>query len=292
MHRLRARDHHLHAPAGRQARFQGTRWTETRGILESVTYAMAALRYEDLREFGPGRDVLEVGCGTGEFLLAASNAGHRVSGLDLSEEAVAYTMGRHPGLDIRCETLDSCNLRPESFDVVAAFHVLEHVGDPVGLLHQMVRLLRPGGLVYIRVPNLDTWYRRVLGRNWWGFSVEHTAHFTDASIRLALKAAGLQVATVRSGDSDRQHSMWPILPLLLWRGVILRSLGDALAPGEQGARAGAARLSEQDRMAMKSHLIATYLAYRRSATKALAPLSRAQLRHGGGPELVGVARKP
>jgi len=161
--------------------------------MESVTTAMASLRYADLRGFRPGPDVLEVGCGTGEFLAAASDAGHRVTGLDLSQEAVTYARRRHPGLDVRCATLDSDDLRPESFDVVAGFHVLEHVADPVGLLRQMTRLLRPGGLVYVRVPNLDTWFRHVLGRNWWGFSVEHAGHFTDASLRLALAQAGLQV---------------------------------------------------------------------------------------------------
>ena len=178
---------------------------------------MATLRYRNLQEFDPGLDLLDVGCGTGEFLMAAKQAGHRVVGLDLSEEVITYVKRRHPGLDVRCATLDSSDLHPESIDIVSAFHVVEHVPDPVDLLRQMTRLLRPGGLVYVRVPNLNTWYRRVLGRNWWGFSVEHMSHFTDASLRLAMAEAGLRVVAVRSGDSDLQHSMWPIAPLLLRR---------------------------------------------------------------------------
>ncbi len=92
-------------------------------------------------------------------------------------------------------------------------------GPVIGLLRQMQRLLRPGGLVYIRVPNLDAWYRRVLGRNWWGFSVEHVGHFTGDSISRALAAASLDVLAVRSADSDPQSSMWPIAPLLLGAGL-------------------------------------------------------------------------
>jgi len=76
--------------------------------------------------------------------------GHRVTGLDLSQQAVAYVRHRYPGIDVRCATLDSGGLCPESFDVVAGFHVLEHVTDPVGLLCQMTHLVRPGGLVYPR----------------------------------------------------------------------------------------------------------------------------------------------
>jgi len=279
-------------PGDAQARFQGARWTETRGIMESVTSAMADLRYADLQGFAPGTNLLEVGCGTGEFLIAAKRAGHHVVGLDLSEEAIAYVRRRHPGLDVRCALLDSGDLAPESFDVIAAFHVLEHVGDPIGLLRQMTRLLRPGGLVYVRVPNLNCWYRRVLGRNWWGFSVEHAAHFTEASLRLAMSEAGLMEVSLRSGDSDRRHSMWPILPLLLRRGAVLRSLGDALQPSSPQDGPGGPRLPDGARLAIKKRLISGYLAYRRSASTVIAPLSRLQLSLGGGPELVALARKP
>jgi SAM-dependent methyltransferase len=261
-------------------------------MLESVTSAMAALRYRDLHAFGPRRDLLEVGCGTGEFLMAARQAGHRVVGLDLSEEAVTSVRRRFPDLDLRCATLGSNDLRPESFDVVAALHVVEHVPDPVDLLRQMTRLLRPGGLVYVRVPNLNAWYRRVLGRNWWCFGIEHAAHFTDISLRLALGQAGLRVVAVRSGDSDLEHSMWPILPLMLGRGALLRLLGSALQPSAPQDRGGCLRIPPGPRVAVKKGLIAGYLRYRRAATAMLTPLTRLQLERGGGPELVALGRKP
>jgi 2-polyprenyl-3-methyl-5-hydroxy-6-metoxy-1,4-benzoquinol methylase len=279
-------------PADTQARFQGARWTETREIMESTTSAMAELRYQDLAAFGPGSDVLEVGCGTGEFLAAAKRAGHRVVGLDLSEEAITYVQRRHPDLDVRCCTLDSQDLAPASFDVVAAFHVVEHVSDPLRLLQQMTRPLKPGGLLYIRVPNLNTWYRRVLGRNWWAFGVEHASHFTSASMHLALTETGLEVVTVRSGDSDLQHSMWPILPLFLHRGTVLRALGDALSPRTQGPGQSNARMPDSARIKLKRNLITGFLGYRQSATAMLAPLTRIQLQRGGGPELVAIARTP
>ncbi len=149
--------------------------------MEPVTSAEAARRYADICAFGPGRNLLEVGCGTGEFLIAARSAGHSVIGLDLSQEVVSYVRHRHPDLDVRCSTVESAGLPAESVDVIAAFHVLEHVADPIGLLRQMQRLLRPGGLVYIRVPNLERSVV-VLGRNWRGFSVEHVGHFTGDSI--------------------------------------------------------------------------------------------------------------
>lgn len=280
---------HTAPPADTQERFQGHRWTETRGLMEAATSAMARVRYAELKEFHPGRDLLEVGCGTGEFLMAARSAGHQVVGLDLSAEAVDYVRERHPNLDVRCDTLDSVTLPPESVDVVAAFHVLEHVPDPIGLLKQMREVLRAGGLVYIRVPNLDTWYRRVLGPNWWGFSVEHLAHFTSDSISMAFATASLDVLAVRSGDSDPANSLWPVLPLLLGRSAALRSVGSALQPRSDST--SRFPMNEKSRITLKRHIIGAYLGYRRSASVALAPLTRAQLRKGGGPELVIVGRK-
>jgi SAM-dependent methyltransferase len=277
--------------ADAQERFRGSRWIETRGIMESVTSAMAAHRYAELRAFDPGRDLLEVGCGTGEFLIAARSAGHAVIGLDLSQEAISYVRRRHPDLDVRCNAMETARLPAASVDVIAAFHVLEHVADPIGLLLQMQRLLRPGGLVYIRVPNLDTWYRRVLGRNWGGFSVDHVSHFTGDSISRAFTAASLDILAVRSADSDPQHSLWPVVPLLVRRGVVLRSLGSALRPPSGPSTEGGTRLNGISRTAIKRWLIGAYLGYRRVGSTALAPLIRVQLEKGGGPELLILGRK-
>ena len=278
-----------------QERFRGGRWIETRGLMRSVTSAMAVRRYADLRAFDPGRDLIEVGCGTGEFLLAAAAAGHSVIGVDLSREVISHIRRWHPGLDVRRGTLETSGLPARSADVIAASHVLEHVADPIGLLIQMRRLLRPGGLVYIRVPNLDTWYRRVLGRNWWGFSVEHVGHFTADSVSRAFAAASLDVVAVRSGDSDPRHSLWPVLPLLLRRGVVLRSVGAALQPSAGQPSAGraadvGARFGPAARLAAKRGLLGAYLGYRRTASIALIPLTRAQIARGGGPEIMVVGR--
>jgi len=89
--------------------------------------------------------------------------------------------------------------------------------------------------------------------------------------------------------------MWPVLPLLLRRGAVLRVVGDALRPATPaGGPAAPARprMPDGTRVAVKKRLAAGFLAYRRSATAALAPLSRIQTAHGGGPELLAIGRKP
>jgi len=274
-----------------QARFNGARWTETRGMLRGVTDAMAERRYDDLRPFHPAADLLEIGCGTGEFLNFAQGSGHRVTGLDTSEQVAAYVSQCY-GIDVRVATLSDSGLAPESFDVVVAFHVLEHVADPVTLLAEMAGILRPNGMVYVRVPNMDSWYRRALGRNWWDFCREHMSHFTGRSLDLALQDAGLKVRVIRSADSDPGHSWWPVLPLLAGHGVLLRSLGSALQPpagdGPQSVRSG----WDSRRAAVKRGLLGAYFGYRRAGSMMLGPMVQMQIRRGGGQELLAVAVKP
>jgi 2-polyprenyl-3-methyl-5-hydroxy-6-metoxy-1,4-benzoquinol methylase len=276
--------------ADNQSRFGAARWTETRSMMQSHFQAAARRRYEDLLAFSPGHAVLEVGCGTGEFLSIAREAGHSVIGLDMSAEAVRYVQDRHPGMDIRCQLLETAGLPPASFDVVAGFHILEHVSDPIGLLQQMSCLVRPGGLVYVRVPNLDTWFRRVLGRSWWAFGVEHMGHFTAVSLRTAVAEAGLDVAAVRSGDSYPHASYWPVLPLLFSRCSAMRAVGNALQPRPDTLSDGGS--AEAVRMAVKRTLVAAYCGYVRVGSALIRPLTDLQLRRGGGPELMAVGRAP
>jgi SAM-dependent methyltransferase len=280
-----------HNKVNSQERFSGAQWIETRSMLERTQATMARRRYQDLAPFRPGRALLEIGCGTGEFLAITKAAGHTVSGLDLSADVVAHVANRYPDIEIHCGTLKSIDFPPGTFDVITALHVIEHVSDPVGLLREMAGLLRTGGLVYIRVPNLDCWYRRVLGRNWWDFCVAHEVHFTDLSLRLALTQAGLEVIDVRSAESDAEHSWWPVTPLLLRRGKILRSLSNKLQPTSTGSVAEESVLPDRKRAALKRQLLRIYMSYRRGASVILWPISRLQVARGGGPELVAVARK-
>lgn len=275
-----------------QERFNGAQWTETRSMLEPIQATMARHRYRDLAKFKPGRDLLEIGCGTGEFLAITKTAGHTVSGLDLSADVVEYMTKRYPDIQVRHGSLESSGFPPENFDVIAALHVIEHVSDPIGLLREMASLLRPGGMVYIRVPNLNCWYRRVLGRNWWDFCVAHEAHFTNHSLHLALTQAGFEIVDIRSAESDAEHSWWPVLPLLFRRGAILRPLSKRLQPVATGLVTDPSVSSEVKRVALKHQLLRMYMSYRRGASVLLSPISRIQSARGGGPELLAVACKP
>lgn len=99
-----------------------------------------------------GAHVLEVGAGPGLFLDKLQRHGMRGVGLD--HNASAVQLGRGRGLDLLEEALDAhAARRPGAYDAVCAFQVLEHVIDPRSFLLNCVRLLRPGGLLVVGVPN-------------------------------------------------------------------------------------------------------------------------------------------
>ncbi len=102
--------------------------------------------------------LLDVGCSAGWFLSVARDAGWKVSGLDVSAPAVAYSRSR--GLDARVATLDSHGLPAGSFDVITMFDCIEHMPSPLTALRAVRALLAPGGVVMITTPNVEGLFPR------------------------------------------------------------------------------------------------------------------------------------
>jgi SAM-dependent methyltransferase len=138
---------------------------------------------------GPGRRLLDVGCGQGEFLRIARGLGFEAIGLDL--DATAAARGRALGLEILVGTLDGAALEPGSFDHVTMSHVVEHLHDPVGALRRVRALLRPGGRVWIQTPNVGAEGLKRFGAAWRGLEPpRHLTLFGPESLDRALVAAG------------------------------------------------------------------------------------------------------
>jgi SAM-dependent methyltransferase len=100
-----------------------------------------------------GSRVLNLGCGTGGFSAEVARAGASVWSIDASWEAVAITAARvstHPAVEAAAEALP---LASGSMDIVYCFSTLEHVADRARAIREMLRVLRPGGRLYVHAPN-------------------------------------------------------------------------------------------------------------------------------------------
>ncbi|MGN2244811.1 class I SAM-dependent methyltransferase [Frateuria sp. GZRR33] len=116
------------------------------------------------RRFGPfeGRAVLDVACGTGEWLSYFREHGARVvAGIDLSERAIDACRRRLPEGEFHCGTAETLPFAAAAFDIVTCMGSLEHFLDKPAALLEMRRVLKPGGLIVLLVPNAGFLTRRL-----------------------------------------------------------------------------------------------------------------------------------
>jgi SAM-dependent methyltransferase/RimJ/RimL family protein N-acetyltransferase len=157
-----------------------------------------------LREHGSGPRVLDVGCGQGELLEWLGEEGFEPHGIDPSADAAA--MARERGLDARTATLEELLAEsdpPPTFDAVVLVNVLEHVPDAVAMLQGIRRLVAPGGLLYIRVPNdfnpLQLGAQRKLGvEPWWVAPPDHVNYFDVDSLCDTARQVGFEAVDVQA----------------------------------------------------------------------------------------------
>lgn len=116
------------------------------------------------RRFGPfeGKAVLDVACGTGEWLAHFLEEGARaVAGIDLSERAIQACCLRLPGGEFHCGPAEALPFATASFDIVTCMGSLEHFLDKPAALGEMCRVLKPGGCIVLLVPNAEFLTRRL-----------------------------------------------------------------------------------------------------------------------------------
>ena len=167
-----------------------------------------------------GNKLLEIGVGSGSFLNTARKHGYEVMGVDLSASICrrvdkAYSIKMYQGSLLALEG-------NQLFDVIVINHVLEHVPQPIEFMDRLFRLLTPGGVVHIAVPNIDCWEAMLSG--WTSFEPYHLSYFSPETLKKVVLASGFKI---KFNNTHESFSGWFLAVLRTALGVNL--LGGAVS---------------------------------------------------------------
>jgi len=147
--------------------------------------------------------LLDIGCGTGEYLSMLKEMGWRVSGIEIGKAASNYAKAR--GLDVINADFQEIREQKERFDAITMWHSLEHFSQPAQVIRKARKLLKDDGVLLIGIPNHDSLDRILFKDCWNGFEIPlHLYHFSPKSIRLMMKLNGFEceriIHTIRPSD--------------------------------------------------------------------------------------------
>lgn len=148
--------------------------------------------------------ILEVGCGSGAILKYLHDHGAVVTGIDLSREYLKYGKERY-GLDLSNTNLFELPDNKE-FDLIIYSDVLEHIIDPHKHLEKIKRLLKPNGLLYIKVPSTKNIMRPYLGDFLRSLQNAHIYYFSLTTLSNLLRQCGFN----RMHGTEEVRGLWGI----------------------------------------------------------------------------------
>ena len=135
--------------------------------------------------------ILDIGAGTGDFLLAAEKKGFEIYGVE--PNSGARELASKKGLNLEEET---SSFPDNSFDVITLWHVLEHVPNLQEQIKELHRLLKNDGLLVIAVPNFKSYDAQKYRENWAAYDVpRHLYHFSPSAIKNIFSSGGFSLTS-------------------------------------------------------------------------------------------------
>ena len=160
----------------------------------------ALIRYQrDLKKYlqGKSKKVLEIGCATGSLLSAIRDAGHEITGIDLSYRFAEAAKDFY-NIEVQVADIIDANLPENYYDIVIMFGTISNLHKIVESLKRIYKLLKPSGVLILNHPSADSVIASIYGNNFWMYTPSVDTFMTRKGLHLALEQAGLHLSEYRT----------------------------------------------------------------------------------------------
>ena len=226
---------------------------------------------ERIFQFKQGGAILDVGCSSGGFLSTLNKNAWRLYGAEM-EASTAERARKLSGADVFVGDALEANFAANTFDVITCFDLLEHIYTPAEFLAKVFQWLKPGGIFYTVLPNIDSWEARTFRSYWYGLEMpRHLFHFSPRSLRALTSRLGFEeiyVATPAISYVERSMN------------YVCSGLSEKLG------------FSPTPQAKQKESNVAWRIIRKGLRLSIVRPLARLASAAGGGPSMEGVFRKP
>jgi SAM-dependent methyltransferase len=156
-------------------------------------------RGEALTQYKQSGALLDLGCSSGSFLEFLKAEPWKLYGIEMYADCAKRAEAK-TGAQVFVGDILEAPFRRESFDVITCFDVLEHLYQPRRVMTRVGEWLKPGGIFYVSVPNIDSAAARVFGSYWHGLELpRHLFHYSPVSLRYLANSVGLQEVSLVTG---------------------------------------------------------------------------------------------
>lgn len=142
-------------------------------------------------------NILDIGCGWGQFLEILQEKKINYLGIDTTEEAIKICRSKN----LNCQRIDSVNLAKKQqakYSAITCFQVIEHLTNPLPLLFSLKKLLKKNGLLLLTTPNNDTPLRKILCSCWSVYNTDsHFVFFNQKTVLNTLMQAGFNKTSAK-----------------------------------------------------------------------------------------------
>jgi SAM-dependent methyltransferase len=155
-------------------------------------------RVRTLRRYQQSGTILDLGCSSGGFLAFFRGDSWKLYGVEMSADC-AKRAELSTGAHVFVGDIGDAPFVSEFFDVITCFDVLEHLYEPLQIMSKVREWLKPGGIFYVQVPNIDSAEARVFQTYWHGLELpRHLFHYSPASLKFLAESVGLRQVSLEA----------------------------------------------------------------------------------------------